>query len=62
MSFSTNRLGDHMRNEGLGEALIKDCEHIMQSELSDVHSQLKLHDGEQLNLLGPFQQHSEVIQ
>ena len=60
VSFSTDKLRDRMHNEGLGEALIKDCEQIMLSEFSEFHRQLKLHYEEHLSLLGPFQQHLEV--
>ena len=60
ISFSTDKLRDRMHNEGLGEALIKDCEQIMLSEFSEFHRQLKLRYEEHLSLLGPFQQHLEV--
>ena len=60
VSFSTDKLRDRMLNEGLGEALIKDCEQIMLSEFSKFHRQLKLHYEEHLSLLGPCQQHLEV--
>lgn len=49
-----------MHIEGIGEALIKDCEQIMQSEISEIRRQLKLKHEEHLNLLGPFQRHLEI--
>lgn len=40
-----------MRAEGLGEELIKDCEQIMISELSEYHRQLKVQYEEHITLL-----------
>lgn len=60
MLFSTEKLRDRMCAEGLGEALIKDCEQIMQLEFSRYHQQVKLHYEEYLSLIGTFPQHLEV--
>ncbi|XP_020093979.1 oxysterol-binding protein-related protein 2A isoform X2 [Ananas comosus] len=59
--FSTEKLRDRMCAEGLGEALIKDCEQIMQLEFSRYHQQVKLHYEEYLSLIGTFPQHLEVL-
>lgn len=59
ISFSADRLSDHMRNEGLSEALIRECEQIVLSEFSEYHRKLTLQYEEPLNLLGPFQKHME---
>lgn len=59
-SFSTERLRDRMHEEGLNEALIKDCEQIMLSEFQDYHRQLKLRYEEHFNLLGAYQKEFEV--
>ncbi|KAJ6807576.1 oxysterol-binding protein-related protein 2A-like isoform X1 [Iris pallida] len=59
--FSTEKLRDRMRKEGLGESLIKDCQQIMLSEFKEFQGQLKLHCEENISLLGSFQQHLEEI-
>ncbi|XP_039122219.1 oxysterol-binding protein-related protein 2A-like isoform X2 [Dioscorea cayenensis subsp. rotundata] len=51
IAFSTEKLRDRMRAEGLGEELIKDCEQIMISELSEYHRQLKVQYEEHITLL-----------
>ncbi|OAY71622.1 Oxysterol-binding protein-related protein 2A, partial [Ananas comosus] len=58
-SFSTERLRDRMHEEGLNDALIKDCEQIMLSEFQDYHRQLKLRYEEHFNLLGAYQKEFE---
>ncbi|XP_020263738.1 oxysterol-binding protein-related protein 2A-like isoform X2 [Asparagus officinalis] len=50
-----------MNSEGLSEAVIKDCEQIMQSEFSEFQRQLKLRYEEQLHLLGTFRQQLEDV-
>lgn len=60
-SFSTERLRDRMHEEGLNEALIKDCEQIMLSEFQDYHRQLKQRYEEHFNLLGAYQKEFEVL-
>ncbi|KAJ0962052.1 hypothetical protein J5N97_029880 [Dioscorea zingiberensis] len=54
ISFSTEKLRDHMRAEGLGEELIQDCEQIMLSEFSEYRRQLKVQYDEHLTLLNTF--------
>ncbi|KAH7659478.1 Oxysterol-binding protein [Dioscorea alata] len=54
ISFSTERLRNHMRSEGLGEELIQDCEKIMRSEFSEYHRQLKAQYDEHLTILNTY--------
>ena len=61
VSFSTKKLRDRMHSEGLGEAVITDCEQIMQSEFSEFQRQLRLRYEEHLQLLGTFRLHMEVF-
>ncbi|KAJ6826379.1 oxysterol-binding protein-related protein 2A-like isoform X1 [Iris pallida] len=60
LCFSTEKLGDCMRKEGLSEEFIKDCQQIVLSEFSEFQDQLKLRCEENLSLLGTFQQHLEL--
>lgn len=58
--FSTERLRDRMRVEGLREDVIKDCEQIMLSELSEYHRRVKIHYEDHINFFGTVQQQLEV--
>ncbi|KAJ0960226.1 hypothetical protein J5N97_001938 [Dioscorea zingiberensis] len=58
ISFSTEKLRNRMRVEGLGEELIKDCEQIMLSEFSEHHRQIKLRYEEHITLLNTY--HSQL--
>ncbi|XP_042472370.1 oxysterol-binding protein-related protein 2A-like isoform X1 [Zingiber officinale] len=57
ITFSTDRLRDHMHAEGLREDVIRDCEHIMLSELSEYHRRVKLQYEEHLKFLATVEQH-----
>ncbi|WOK95373.1 oxysterol-binding protein-related protein 2A-like isoform X1 [Canna indica] len=61
ITFSTERLRDRLCVEGLREDVIKDCEHIVLSEFSEYHRQLKRRYEEHLNFLGTVQQQLEEI-
>ncbi|XP_074558409.1 oxysterol-binding protein-related protein 2A-like [Curcuma longa] len=61
ITFSTNRLRDRMHAEGLREDVIRDCEHIMLSELSEYQRRVKLQYEEHLKFLGTVEQHLEDI-
>lgn len=61
ISFSTERLRNHMRSEGLGEELIQDCEKIMRSEFSEYHRQLKAQYDEHLTILNTYDSQLEVL-
>ncbi|XP_068634062.1 oxysterol-binding protein-related protein 2A isoform X2 [Aristolochia californica] len=56
ISISTEKLRDRLLEEGLGEALIKDCEQIMLSEFSELKGQLKLLYEERLSLIDTLRQ------
>ncbi|XP_072987036.1 oxysterol-binding protein-related protein 2A-like isoform X2 [Typha latifolia] len=58
-SFSTEKLRDRMHEEGLGEALIRDCEQIMHSEFSQYQRKLKIYQEEYLSFLGIIPQQLE---
>lgn len=57
--ISTQKLRDFMQANGLEEAVIKDCERIMQSEFAEYHRQLKLRFEDHMNSLS-FHQQMEV--
>ncbi|KAI4966309.1 hypothetical protein ZWY2020_041330 [Hordeum vulgare] len=59
VSVSTTRLRNRMRQEGLNESLIQDCEHIMLSEFSSYRKQLKLRYENHLSLFGSSRHHFE---
>ncbi|KAL0913054.1 hypothetical protein M5K25_016485 [Dendrobium thyrsiflorum] len=50
-----------MREAGINEGLIKDCEQIMQTEFSEFYRQLKLHYEEHLDFIGSYQQQLEGV-
>ncbi|KAG9452382.1 hypothetical protein H6P81_005286 [Aristolochia fimbriata] len=56
ISISTEKLRDRLHEEGLGEALIKDCEQIMLSEFSELKGQLKLLYEDRLSLIDTLRQ------
>lgn len=60
-SFSTENLRIRMRDAGINEDLIRDCEQIMQTEFSESYRQLKLHYEEQLEFIGSYQQRLEGV-
>lgn len=55
-SVSTERLRNRLVEEGVGENLVKDCEHIMLSELSKMQGQLKVLCEERSNLFDTLRQ------
>ncbi|KAK9143176.1 hypothetical protein Syun_012576 [Stephania yunnanensis] len=55
-SLSTEKLKERLREEGISEVLIKDCEQIMLSEFSELHGQLKVLCEERSNLLDTLRQ------
>lgn len=61
ISFSTENLKAHMREAGINEGLIKDCELIMQTEFSEFYRQLRLHYEEHLDFIGSYQQQLEGV-
>uniref|UniRef100_A0ACD5ZV66 Uncharacterized protein n=2 Tax=Avena sativa TaxID=4498 RepID=A0ACD5ZV66_AVESA len=56
---STARLRNRMRQEGLNESLIQDCEQIMLSEFSSYRKQLKIRYEDHLSLFGSSRHHFE---
>ncbi|XP_042431636.1 oxysterol-binding protein-related protein 1B-like isoform X1 [Zingiber officinale] len=58
--FSTERLKDRMRAEGLDEAFIEDCEKIIHSEFAEYLRQFKLQFEDHLNTITFHQQLEEV--
>ncbi|XP_068649494.1 oxysterol-binding protein-related protein 2A-like isoform X2 [Aristolochia californica] len=56
ISISTEKLRDRLLEEGLGEALVKDCEQIMLSEFSELKGQLQLLYEERLSLIDTLRQ------
>lgn len=60
ISISTEKLKKRLREEGINENLVKDCEQIMLSEFSEIKGQLKSLYEERSNLLDTLRQ-LEVI-
>lgn len=58
--FSTEKLKDRMRAEGLDEAFIEDCEKIIHSEFSEYLRHFKLQFEDHLNTI-TFHQQLEVL-
>lgn len=56
ISLSTERLKERLREEGISDVLIKDCEQIMLSEFSELQGQLKVLCEERSNLLDTLRQ------
>ncbi|OVA06728.1 Oxysterol-binding protein [Macleaya cordata] len=56
MSISTEKLRGRLLEEGINEALVKDCEQIMLSEFSELQGQLKVLCEERSNLLDTLRQ------
>ncbi|XP_020592556.1 oxysterol-binding protein-related protein 2A-like [Phalaenopsis equestris] len=61
ISFSTENLKARLREAGINEGLINDCELIMQTEFSEFYRQLKLHYEEHLDFIGSFHQQLEGV-
>ncbi|PKA46479.1 Oxysterol-binding protein-related protein 2A [Apostasia shenzhenica] len=61
VSFSTERLKARMRDAGVGEGLITECEQIMQAEFFEFHRKLKLHYEEDLDFFRSYQQQLEDV-
>ncbi|KAL6645317.1 hypothetical protein ACP70R_016925 [Stipagrostis hirtigluma subsp. patula] len=60
-SFSTTRLRNRMRAEGLDEEIIRDCEQIVHSEFSQYYAQMKQRCEEYLSFLGSLPRQLEVL-
>jgi oxysterol-binding protein 1 len=58
--FSTERLRNRMRAEGLGDGFIRDCEKIIQAEFSQHFAQMRARYEDYLSFLGTFPQQMEV--
>ncbi|CAI9095897.1 OLC1v1031932C3 [Oldenlandia corymbosa var. corymbosa] len=56
VSISTERLKKRLRDEGISDKLVNDCEQIVLSEFSDVQGQLKFLWEERSNLLDTLRQ------
>ncbi|XP_062200612.1 oxysterol-binding protein-related protein 2A-like isoform X2 [Phragmites australis] len=61
VSFSTEKLRDRLHAEGVGEAIIKDCEQIVHSEFSQYHTQVKQRCEEYLSFIGSLPREIEVV-
>ncbi|AQL05611.1 Oxysterol-binding protein-related protein 2A [Zea mays] len=60
-SFSTEKLRNRLHVEGVGEAVIKDCEQIIQSEFSQYQTQMKQRCEEYLSFIGSLPREVEVV-
>jgi hypothetical protein len=60
-TFSTYKLRNRLHAEGVGEAIIKDCEQIVHSEFSQYHTQMRQRCEEYLSFIGSLPQEVEVI-
>jgi hypothetical protein len=60
-SFSTEKLRDRLHAEGVGAAIVKDCEQIVHSEFSQYHTQMKQRCESYLSFIGSLPQELEVI-
>ncbi|KAK3157093.1 hypothetical protein QOZ80_2AG0116060 [Eleusine coracana subsp. coracana] len=60
-TFSTDKLRNRLHAEGVGEAIIKDCEQIVHSEFSQYHTQMKQCCEEYLSFIGSLPREVEVI-
>ncbi|KAF8075411.1 hypothetical protein N665_1095s0002 [Sinapis alba] len=56
LSISTERLKTRLREEGINENLVKECEKIVDSEFSEVQEQIKLLHEERTKLLDALKQ------
>ena len=59
-SFSTQKLRNRLHAEGVGEAVIKDCEQIVHSEFSQYQTQMKQRCEEYLSFIGSLPREVEV--
>ncbi|KAM0887574.1 hypothetical protein ACQ4PT_028926 [Festuca glaucescens] len=60
-SFSTERLRDRLHAEGVGAAIVKDCEQIVHSEFSQYHTQMKQRCESYLSFIGSLPRELEVV-
>ncbi|CAL4940543.1 unnamed protein product [Urochloa decumbens] len=60
-SISTEKLRNRLHAEGLGEAIIKDCEQIVHSEFSQYQTQMKQRCEEYLSFIGSLPREVEVV-
>ncbi|KAG2539456.1 hypothetical protein PVAP13_9NG481200 [Panicum virgatum] len=60
-SFSTEKLRNRLHAEGVGEAVIKDCEQIVHSEFSQYQTQMKQRCEEYLSFIGSLPREVEVV-
>lgn len=56
LSVSTERLKKHLTEEGIGEAVVKECEQIMLSEFLEIQGQVQVLCEERSNLLDTIRQ------
>ena len=56
LSISTERLKKRLRENGINESLVKECEEIVDSEFSEVQEQIKLLHEERTKLLDALKQ------
>lgn len=56
LSISTERLKKRLRENGINENLVKECEEIVDSEFSEVQEQIKLLHEERTKLLDALKQ------
>lgn len=56
LSISTERLKKRLREAGMNESLVKECEEIVDSEFSEVQEQIKLLHEERKKLLDALKQ------
>lgn len=56
LSISTERLKKRLREAGMNESLVKECEEIVDSEFSEVQEQIKLLHEERTKLLDALKQ------
>ena len=60
-SFSTEKLRDRLHAEGVGAAIVKDCEQIVHSEFSQYHTQMKQRCESYLSFIGSLPRELEVM-
>lgn len=61
VSISTDKLRSRLSQEGIGEAIIKDCETIMLSEVSELQNQLKSLQRKHILLLETLRQLEVIV-
>uniref|UniRef100_A0ACD5TMX9 Uncharacterized protein n=1 Tax=Avena sativa TaxID=4498 RepID=A0ACD5TMX9_AVESA len=60
-SFSTEKLRDRLHAEGVGAAIVKDCEQIVHSEFSQYHTQMKQRCDSYLSFIVSLPPELEVV-